>query len=99
MVWYLIKHRDNLIFTFNKVQTSKEVQCGTYVAGQGISVLCSDETGSEVHPTSSVIGTGGSFPGIKWQEREADQSSPSSDDVKTDAAIPPIPYASSWRGA
>jgi hypothetical protein len=35
-----------------------------------------------VHPTSYEMGTGGSFPGVKRQRREADHSPPSSAEVK-----------------
>jgi hypothetical protein len=40
------------------------------------------QTGSGVHPTSYEMGTGGSFPGVKRQGREADQSTPTSAEVK-----------------
>jgi hypothetical protein len=40
------------------------------------------QTGSGVHPTSYKMGTGGSFPGVKWQGREADHSPPNSAEVK-----------------
>jgi hypothetical protein len=40
------------------------------------------QTGSGVHPTSYKMGTGGSFPGIKRQGREADHSLPTSAEVK-----------------
>jgi hypothetical protein len=36
------------------------------------------QTGSGVHPTSYKMGTGGSFPGVKRQVREADHSPPTS---------------------
>jgi hypothetical protein len=38
--------------------------------------------GSETHPASCPIGTRGSFPWVKRPEREADNSSPSSAEVK-----------------
>jgi hypothetical protein len=34
------------------------------------------QIGSEVHPTSYPMGTGGSFPGVKWLGREVDHSPP-----------------------
>jgi hypothetical protein len=40
------------------------------------------QTGSGVHPTSYKMGTGGSFPGVKWQGREAGLSPPTSAVVK-----------------
>jgi hypothetical protein len=40
------------------------------------------QTGSGVHPTSYKMGTGGSFPGVKLQGREADHSPPTSAEVK-----------------
>jgi hypothetical protein len=38
-------------------------------------------------------------PGVKWQGREADHTSPSSAEVKKVKAILPRPYMSSWHGA
>jgi hypothetical protein len=40
------------------------------------------QTGSGVHPTSYIMGTGGSFPGVKRQGPEADHSTPTSAEVK-----------------
>jgi hypothetical protein len=40
------------------------------------------QTGSGVHPTSYKMGTEGSFPGVKRQGREADDSPPTSAEVK-----------------
>jgi hypothetical protein len=40
------------------------------------------QTGSGVHPTSYKMGTGGFFPGVKRQVREADHSPPASAEVK-----------------
>jgi hypothetical protein len=42
---------------------------------------------------------GAAPPDIKWQEREADHSPPSSVDVKNGGAVPPLAYTSSHRGA
>jgi hypothetical protein len=36
---------------------------------------------SGVHPASHLIGTSGSFPGVKWLKKEADYSSPSNAQV------------------
>jgi hypothetical protein len=43
--------------------------------------------------------TGGSFPGVKRQGREADNSPPSSGELKNGGAIPPLPRMSSRNGA
>jgi hypothetical protein len=40
------------------------------------------QNGSEAHPASYPMGTGGSFPGVKRPGREADHSPPSSAEVK-----------------
>jgi hypothetical protein len=50
--------------------------------GQKFSLLHVVQTGSGVHPTSYTMGTGGSFPGVKLPEREADHSPPTSAGVK-----------------
>jgi hypothetical protein len=50
--------------------------------GKKFSFLHIVQTGSGVHPTSYKIGTGGSFPGVKRQGREADHSLPTSAEVK-----------------
>jgi hypothetical protein len=47
---------------------------------------------------SYPMGTGGSFPGVKRPDREADHSPPSSAEVKECVAITPLPNPSSWRG-
>jgi hypothetical protein len=46
------------------------------------SLLYIVQTGSGVHPTSYKMGTGGSFPEVKRQGREADHSPPTSAEVK-----------------
>jgi hypothetical protein len=49
------------------------------------------QTGSEAHPASCTVGTGGSFPGGKTRPgRVADHSPPSSAEVKKVGAIPPL---------
>jgi hypothetical protein len=50
--------------------------------GQEYFLLHVVQTGSGVHPTSSPMGTGGSFPGVKRPAREADHSPPASIEVK-----------------
>jgi hypothetical protein len=41
-------------------------------------------TGSEAHSASSLVGNGGSAPGIKRPRREVDHCTPSSDEVKNE---------------
>jgi hypothetical protein len=36
------------------------------------------------------MGTGGFIPGVKWQGHEADQSPPSSAEVKNGGTVPPL---------
>jgi hypothetical protein len=50
--------------------------------GKKFSLLHIVQTGSEVHPTSYKMGSGGSFPGVKRQGREADHSPSTSAEVK-----------------
>jgi hypothetical protein len=50
--------------------------------GQKFSLLHIVQTDSGVHPTSYKMGTGGSFPGVKRQGREAYHSPPTSAEVK-----------------
>jgi hypothetical protein len=58
------------------------------------------QTGSGVHPTSYKMGTGGSYPGVKRQGREADHSPPTSAEVKKMCgSIHPLPHTSSWHNA
>jgi hypothetical protein len=46
------------------------------------------------------LGTGGRFPrGVKRLGREADQSPPSSAEVKNGWTVPPLPHMSSWHSA
>jgi hypothetical protein len=47
-------------------------------------------------PIQWVLGT--LSPGVKWPGREADHSPPSSVEVKSGGAMPPLPHTSSWRG-
>jgi hypothetical protein len=67
--------------------------------GQDLSLLHSVQTGPEAHPASYPMGTGGSFPGVKQQGREADHSPPCNAEVENGEAIPPLPNTSSWPGA
>jgi hypothetical protein len=53
-----------------------------YRQGKKFSLLHIVQTGSGVHPTSYKMGTGGSFPEVKRQRREADHSPPTSAEVK-----------------
>jgi hypothetical protein len=48
-------------------------------------------------PSLLSNGYRGSFPGVKRQRREADQSPPSSAEVKKGGAIHPLPHMSSWH--
>jgi hypothetical protein len=50
--------------------------------GQEFSLLHVVQTGSGAHPASYSMGTGGSFPGVKRQGREADHSPPTIVEVK-----------------
>jgi hypothetical protein len=42
------------------------------------------------------LSNGDSFAGVKWQEREADHSPPSSREVKKGGAIPPLPHGDNF---
>jgi hypothetical protein len=63
------------------------------------SLLHSVQTGSAAHTASHPMGTGGSSSGVKRLVREADDSLPSTDEVKNVGAVSPLPHTSSWRGA
>jgi hypothetical protein len=54
------------------------------------------QTGSGVHPTSSLMGTGGSFPGIKRPGRKADHGPPTNDKVKKTWIYTSTPHTPSW---
>jgi hypothetical protein len=56
---------------------------------ENVSVLHSVQTGSGAHTVSYAVGTGGSCPGGKKAEREAD--------IKNGGAVPAFSYMSSWR--
>jgi hypothetical protein len=74
MVWYLAKRRDNLRPTRRRDNNIKidftEINCGHA------------QNTSGPHPASYPTGTRVSFPGVKRPKREADDSPPSSADVK-----------------
>jgi hypothetical protein len=72
---------------------------GSIPGRQGFSLLHSVQTDSVAHQTSYPLGNGGSSSGVKLPEHETDHSPPSSAEVKTVEAIPPLPHMSSWRGA
>jgi hypothetical protein len=57
------------------------------------------KTGSGLYSASCPVGTGCSLPGVKRPGREAGHSPLSRTEVKNGGAIPPLPHASSWRGA
>jgi hypothetical protein len=59
------------------------------------------QTGSGAHPTSYVMSTECSYPGIKHLGRKGDHLPPSSAEVKNEWSYtsPPLPNTSSWRGA
>jgi hypothetical protein len=63
---------------------------GLILAVQDCSLFHGIQTSSGAHPASYPMGTGGSFPGVKWQGHEADHSLPSSAEVKNGGAIPPL---------
>lgn len=47
-----------------------------------ISLPCKVQIGSGAHPSSSPMGTGGSFSGVKWPKGEADHLPPSCAKIK-----------------
>jgi hypothetical protein len=67
--------------------------------GRDFSLLNNIKTGSGAHPASYTTGTGDFFPRVKRQGREADHSSSSSAEVKSDRAVPPSFLNSSWCDA
>jgi hypothetical protein len=56
------------------------------------------QTGSGAHLTSYPMVTGVSYPGGKATGREADDSPPSSAEVKNTWSFTSTPQTSSWRG-
>jgi hypothetical protein len=65
---------------------------------QVFSVLHSVQFGSGAHLASYPVGTNGFFSGVKRQGRGADNSPPSSAEVKIDGAIFALSHMSSWSG-
>jgi hypothetical protein len=61
------------------------------VEASDLSLLRSVHIQSEAYPASYKMGTGCSFPGIKWPGRITDHSPPSSAEAKNAVAIPPLP--------
>jgi hypothetical protein len=57
------------------------------------------QNGSEVHPASYPMGTRSFSLGVKWPEREADHSPPSSVEVMNAWSYTSTHNTSSWRGA
>jgi hypothetical protein len=53
------------------------------------------QAGSGAHTAHYSMVTEGSYPGVKRQGRETDNSTPSSAEVKNDGAIPPLHHTSS----
>jgi hypothetical protein len=82
MAWYLI----------TKAQSVVGIATGYGLDDRGVGVRVTVrsriftspivQTGSGVHPTSYMMGTGGSFPGVKRPGREAGHSPPSNAEVK-----------------
>lgn len=64
------------------------------VEAKDISLLHSFQTDSGAHRASYPVATGLLSPGIKWQGREIEHSSPSSDELKNGGALPPLPRTS-----
>jgi hypothetical protein len=64
--------------------------------GRGKNFLHVVETGSGAHPASNPMGTGGSFPGVKRQGREADHSPPTSATVNKMCIYTSTPHTPSW---
>jgi hypothetical protein len=64
-----------------------------------LSLLDSVWTSSGACPASYPMITRGTFPEVKQPRREADHSPPSSAEVKTGGAIPPLFHMTSWCGA
>jgi hypothetical protein len=55
------------------------------------SLLHSVQIGSEAHPYSEPMGTGGLSPAVKRPQREADHPFPSSADVEINETMSPLP--------
>jgi hypothetical protein len=57
------------------------------------------QTGSGANTASYPVGIGALSPGVKRSGHEADNSPPSSAEVKNGGAIPSLPHTSSWHSA
>jgi hypothetical protein len=66
-------------------------RCSISVGARNSSLLHSVQIGSEAHPASYKMGTGGCFPGKKRPGHETDYSRQPSVEVKNGGAIPPLP--------
>jgi hypothetical protein len=62
-----------------------------FPSGARLLLLHSIQIGSDAHPASYPMGTEGFSPGVKQPGREANNSPPSSTEVKNGGAIPPLP--------
>jgi hypothetical protein len=60
----------------------------TSAEARDFSLFQNVQTGSGAHKISSLVDTGGYFPGVKRQGRDVDHSLPSSASVKSEWAIP-----------
>jgi hypothetical protein len=54
---------------------------------------------SLLHSVQTRSGSNPTSPGVKLPGRETDHSLPYSAEFMNGGAIPPLPHASSWRGA
>jgi hypothetical protein len=66
---------------------------------RGLSLLHSVKTGSEAHPASYWTGTWALWMGVKRPGREADNSPPSSAEVRNGGPAPPLPPKRLWHSA
>jgi hypothetical protein len=64
----------------------------------GVRFPAAVRTGPGAHPAPSLVGNGGSSPGVKELRRDAEHLLPYSKEVKIYGATPPFPYTSSWHG-
>jgi hypothetical protein len=74
-------------------------QCMILERGKRFALLQSVQTGTGAHTVSYEMGTGTLSPVIKRPGSEADNSLPSSAEVKNGAAILPFPHMPSWHSA
>ena len=57
-------------------------------------ILQNFQAGSGVHPTPCLVGSGGSFSGVKWPTRKVNQAPPSSVEVKNEWSYTSTPSIS-----